>query len=264
MPDPKPPHLPPRPTREEWRRYFSHFDRVVLYANASGKKVAAPPAGALAIVFNRFVVPGLELGDTPTLLVARNGAKGIGLVYRDVLEDVLAKFGEDGPNHVVRMTTITHRRDTGAHELSVPYVDLDLRGYFDEVYPSGVVPSTGYAMATWLVDLGLPCPIELRGFTGVRSETNKISYQHDWTFERASLRLHAERGTLLGMQGASGTLAALRHAHPGVGDGTLRDAYVLAIQERIAGNEFIQDRLMSATRLTRWIAKLRRDLKGKR
>lgn len=257
--------LPPKPTRDEWIAYFSSFERIVLYANASGRTVTSPPEGALAVVFNRFVVPGLELGDTPTLLVARNGAKGIGLVYRDVLDDVLAKFGGDGPNHVVRMTTIRRFKRTDAHELPVPYVDLDLRDHFDAVYPEGTVPSTGYAMTAWLVSLGLDATIELQGFTGVRSETNKISYQHDWTFERASLRIFAASDAIEGFDaGGTDPLPALRRAHPGLDDGALRDAYVAAIRERIAGNEFLQDRLMSATRALRWLADMRRRMKGKR
>lgn len=240
-------------SRDEWRDWLGRFERIVLYANASGVAVRSPARGSLAVTFNRFVVPGVDLSNATTLLVLRNARQGIATVRRGAFDGVLAKFGEDGPSRIVRLTAGDRIGSGSDHELPVPYVDLNLTDHFRAWYPAAM-PSTGYATASWLASLELDVPIELRGFTGVRSETNKVSYLHDWTFERASLRLLVADGKLIDGNMGGGRLAALATAHPNASSEELTTAYLAALQERMEGNERIADRLMSATRPLRWIA----------
>lgn len=257
--------LPDKPTRTDWIAFFSRYETIALYANASGVPVGSPPPGSLAIVFNRFVVPGLDLSGTPTLLIVRNAHDGIALVARGKFDAIWGKFGDDTPDHAVRLTASPDVEDGPSHHLPIPTVELDLRHHFTGRYPSDMVPSTGYAVASWLADLRLDARIELVGFTGVRSETNRVSYIHDWTFERASLAAHASAGRLHGVALQDTTaMDALAAVHPDVPRAELAERFAAALQERALGTDFQVDRLLSATKLGRTLAGAWRSAKSKR
>lgn len=73
---------------------------------------------------------------------------------------------------------------------------LDFDHVLGRFYPVGSTPTTGFAVAMWLLASAPACQIWLCGFTGVAGAQFKLFAGHDWAFEQTALQLLARSGRL--------------------------------------------------------------------
>lgn len=182
--------------------FFAPFDAIVLVANSKDAAAAltAPSLGErpFFIFFNRVY----RILDKPfrrdSLLVSRSSPVGASLVYRSQVSDAASLLEGAGFRGILNVRAREAERFSTSEEFGGhPVGFLDLAEWAMRFYPpGGRMPSTGFAMATWLAQQKLPQPIVLSGFTGVREEQWRLMDAHDWTWEQIVLGMLYKAGML--------------------------------------------------------------------
>ncbi|KQT83575.1 hypothetical protein ASG48_12445 [Aurantimonas sp. Leaf443] len=167
-------------------------------------------ADTLFVFFNKVYKVLDAPFERPALLLARSSAAGANIVYRREVDAVLGYFGGEAFLGLVNLRvasgeSFSPRGDFGPR----PVGYLDLAGYFDGFYDPAFVPSSGFALAVWLVEQLPDATIVLAGFTGQRGAKWKIFRDHDWTFEQIVQRLLAKEGRLSEARKGAGQTAAI-------------------------------------------------------
>lgn len=242
-----------------WRDFFAPYDHIVLVANSAEVDIAQLQdrfaERTLFIFFNK-VYKVLDAPFTrPALLASRSGMMGANIVHRREAAEVLAHFPAPGFLGILNVTIGNDERFSTAQDFGAgPVAQLDLEPVVADLYPPGMVPTTGFGLCLWLKQLSLPARITLAGFSSRRSARWKVFDIHDWTFEQVVLRLLAGKGEIemLGRSSAD-PYAALARRFPQLSEAEISRALGEVLSDRLWGLSRIVDQLMSVTKPLRFL-----------
>ncbi|MGR9176856.1 3-deoxy-manno-octulosonate cytidylyltransferase [Rhizobium leguminosarum] len=254
---------------EAWKALLSPYSHVVLVANSEavdfGRLRSELPETALYVFFNNVYKVLDEPFAGHAVLVARSGVMGANIVHRREVVDVLRFFAGDDFLGVVNIRVSPEENFSDASGFKGARTrHLDLTQMLGDLYPTGKIATSGFAMALWLAELQLPGKILLAGFSAKRSEKWKVFDVHDWTFEQIFLRLFARMGTISMMGGVdAGPYAALAKRFPQVPPIEIAMTAAEVLSERLHNANGQIDRLMSVTKSIRAIEGFFRRFKPK-
>ncbi|MFK3968492.1 3-deoxy-manno-octulosonate cytidylyltransferase [Ensifer adhaerens] len=253
----------------QWRALLANFSHIVLVANSEAVNIrelqTEYPQTALFVFFNKVYKVLDEQFSGNALLVSRAQPGGANIVYRHEVADVVKLFAPERFLGImnIRLAT-TERLNTSADYLDTPTGHLDLTGFCGEFYPQEKMPTSGFAIALWLVDLQLPSKIVLAGFSAKRSDKWRVVAVHDWTFEQVFLRLFARVGKLSIHDGvAKNTYASLASRFPELTAADITATIAEVLSSRLSQTDAQVDKLISLTNVLRSIDEFLRRLKPK-
>ncbi|WEX75214.1 3-deoxy-manno-octulosonate cytidylyltransferase [Sinorhizobium numidicum] len=254
-------------TSAEWRSLFSAFSHIILVANSDAVNIkelqAEYPDTALFVFFNKVYKVLAEPFQGQSLLVSRAQPKGANIVYRREVADVVKLFAPERFLGIMNIRlAATEKLNTMEDFLGTPTGHLDLTGFCADLYPSTKIPTSGFAMSLWLVDLKLSAEIVLAGFSAKRSEKWRVVSVHDWTFEQVFLRLFARVGKL-SMHGgiARNSYASLAARFPELPPAEISSTVAEVLSSRLSETDAQVDKLISLTNALRSIDLFLRRLK---
>ena len=253
------------PGEPAWARWFGAYDRLVLVANSeavSRAALEAMPEGTLFVFFNRvFKVLDAPFAR-PSVLVARCSIAGPNVVHRNEQGSVLGLLAGDAFHGVLQLRAAPHEAFGEAAAFAPhPVARLDLSGWFDGVYPPGDVPTSGFALAAWMMAFEAAPPVTLAGFSAERSDRWKLFDDHDWAFEQVVLRSLASGGRLERVP-AAGEAWPLGAMMDRLGAAAPDPAVVAAVlSERQRGTNVMLDRVWSMMKPIRTLDRAFRRLK---
>ena len=258
--------MPQDGSQTELASWLASFDRIALVANsseASPQQLTALPDGTLFVFFNR-VFKILERPFTrPCVLMVRCADPEPNLVYRREQDTVLSLLDGGSFNGVIQLRAASHERFAGSDAFgAAPVARLDLVEEFQRTYPARSVPTSGYALAVWLLSYVPDTTVELCGFSARRMDRYKLFDAHDWTFEQIVLRTLHANGRLRHYQAASDDwplAQALGQVSPNL---PIDPAIVAAtLAERLRGTNVLVDRIWSQLKPVRafdgWLRKMK-------
>ncbi|OLP55418.1 hypothetical protein BJF92_22990 [Rhizobium rhizosphaerae] len=144
-----------------------------------------------------------------------------------------------------------------ARESTLTPQTIDFDHSFGRFYPEGRMPTTGFALALWLIEAMPQARIHLCGFTGVAGLQFNMYAEHDWTFEQTVLSLFEQSGRLtrLAQGGGLSTDAFARiHARfPEFGEARVALTAAQALANRFTGMERQMAKLWAMTKMRRQI-----------
>ncbi|PDT50445.1 hypothetical protein [Sinorhizobium fredii] len=254
-------------TSEQWRALFSAFSHIILVANSDEVNIkelqAEYPQTALFVFFNRVYKILDDQFSGRSLLISRAQPGGANIVYRQEVTDVVKLFAPEQFLGIMNIRLAAGERlNTGSDYLGTPTGHLDLTGFCADFYPLDKIPTSGFAMALWLVDQELPTKIILAGFSAKRSEKWRVVAVHDWTFEQVFLRLFARVGKL-SMDGGLQTncYSTLAARFPELPAAEISSTIAEVLSSRLSQTDAQVDKLISLTNVLRAIDELLRRLK---
>lgn len=256
-------------TTEQWRALFSTFSHIILVANSDEVNIkelqAEYPQTALFVFFNKVYKVLGEQFTGRSLLISRAQPRGANIVYRQEVADVVKLFA---PQEFLGIMNIrlaaSERLNTSSDYLGTPTGHLDLTDFCADFYPQAKVPTSGFAIALWLVDQALPAEIVLAGFSAKRSEKWRVVAVHDWTFEQVFLRLFARVGKLTMYGGiATNSYLSLASRFPELPASEISSTIAEVLSSRLSHTDAQVDKLISLTNVLRSIDELLRRLKPK-
>lgn len=135
----------------------------------------------------------------------------------------------------------------------VPHlIDFDFE--FAGFYPEGRMPTTGFALALYLLEKCPSAKVCLCGFSGVAGLRYTVYPEHDWTFEQTLIQLFARSGRLLrtdGTPAAAGPLNSIAQRYPEFGADLVALTASQVLASRFTGMERQMAHLWKQTRLRR-------------
>jgi hypothetical protein len=254
-------------TDDDWRSVFASFPVIALVANSAEVDVdalrAGLPSDALFVFFNQVFKVLDRPFDGNSLLAVRSGGYGVKIVRRGEVDEVTSYFPSDSFLGIMCLRASPLEIVTPASAFgAVPTGHLDLADYFADFYPPNFLPSTGFALAVWLCELGLGNKIMLAGFSARRSEHLKLAQAHDWTFEQVVQRLLVRSGRLtISNVATPSSSAALMERFPDIPAAAVSLAAAEVLSERLASANAEIDKLISTTRANRSVANFFHKLK---
>lgn len=242
--------------RQAWLDLCRRYDTVVLVANSDRVRIedlqAAYGGATLFVFFNKVfkVLSGPFDGDA--VLVARSGRHGANIVKRGEVDTVVGFFPVAGFKGILNLRAGRQERFSTPAEFGLKpdiVAHLDISEHFAAFYPGDKVPSSGFALATWL-ERHLPdARVVLAGFSAQRSEQWKLFDVHAWTFEQIILDLLVGSGRLVrDVQGERNQFAGIRSAYPEFSDAQVQMAATEVLTWRLDSTNDSVDSLYSATR----------------
>lgn len=256
-------------TAAEWRALFSGFSHIVLVANSDQVDIkelqAAYPKTALFVFFNRVYKVLSEPFDGHALLVSRAQPKGANIVYRQEVAGVVRLFVAKTFLGIMNIRLAPTERLNDASDFpGTTTGHLDMTGFCSDFYPEDKIPTSGFAMALWLVDQQVPGQVVLAGFSAKRSEKWRVVAVHDWTFEQIFLRLFARIGKL-SMHGgvARNSYAAIAARFPDLPPAEISATIAEVLSSRLGQTDAQVDKLISLTNILRSADGFLRGLKPK-
>ncbi|TPP10789.1 hypothetical protein [Rhizobium glycinendophyticum] len=120
-------------------------------------------------------------------------------------------------------------------------IDFDYE--FPGFYPEDRMPSTGFALAMWLIEHCRDAKIALCGFTGVAGVKYSVYPAHDWTFEQTLLELMNLDGRLFRAEdrhkpGSGGSFARIKARYPQFSDAQIGLVASQVLASRFTGMEW--------------------------
>ncbi|EAU42372.1 3-deoxy-manno-octulosonate cytidylyltransferase protein [Fulvimarina pelagi HTCC2506] len=147
-----------------------------------------------------------------------------------------------------------------------PVIDCDV--LFAPFYTAGHRPSSGFALALWLIDRVPETTVVLCGFTGVRDGVFRMSDNHDWTLEQTLLRVFYRSEQLIrfeGRDGALGSVTRIAKAFPEFRPAEIALVAMEVLNERTSALDRMVAHLLSVWRgaftIQNWIRPRRRTNK---
>lgn len=136
-------------------------------------------------------------------------------------------------------------------------VVLDFDHAIGPIYPAGKMPTTGFAVALWILGKVPEAKVWLCGFTGVAGLEFHLYHDHDWTFEQTALDLFQRSGRLSRFESRSARvddgLGRLRQRFPEFSDGEIALVATEVLARRFGGMERQMAKLWSMTKIPRKI-----------
>lgn len=242
---------------DDWHRIFSSFSHIVLVANSSVVDVAGLveeyPSSTLFVFFNKVYKILESPFEGNAVLVSRAQPKGANIVYRGEVGDVLSYFAKARFLGIMNLRLGPEEKlNTAADFNNAPTAHLDLLGFCADFYTSEKLPTSGFAMALWLLDLKIPASIVLAGFSARRSEKWRLVSLHDWNLEQTVLRLFARLGKITIHGGVEqNAYAKLAKRFPDIPAEEIALAATEVLSERLADTNAEVDKLISLTNIIR-------------
>ncbi|MBD9573416.1 3-deoxy-manno-octulosonate cytidylyltransferase [Ensifer sp. ENS08] len=253
----------------QWRTLLASFSHIVLVANSEEVNIrelqAEYPQTALFVFFNKVYKVLDEQFSGNALLVSRAQPGGANIVYRHEVADVVKLFAPERFLGIMNIRLArSERLNTSADYLGTSTGHLDLTGFCGEFYPQEKLPTSGFAIALWLVDQQLPSKIVLAGFSAKRSDKWRVVAVHDWTFEQVFLRLFARVGKLSIHDGvAKNSYASLASRFPELTAADITSTIAEVLSSRLSQTDAQVDKLISLTNVLRSLDEFLRRLKPK-
>ncbi|AGT11325.1 hypothetical protein [Paracoccus aminophilus] len=265
------PHALPQGGADDpfWREYFAPYTDIVLIANSDEVDIHALDAqfgpDTLFVFFNKVYKVLDFTFRRPALLVSRSGMLGANIVHRREVPEVIRHFDPSSFLGILNIIIGNDERFSSATEFGVDRVaHLDLDPLLAPFYPQGKVPTTGFGLALWLKQLGLPARVTLAGFSSRRSEKWKVFDLHDWTFEQIVLRLMVRKDELRMIGGGEANSYAAIAAHfPQFSPAEISATADEVLSDRMSHLSTTVDRLMSVTKPLRALDQFVRKLRPK-
>ena len=144
----------------------------------------------------------------------------------------------------------------------VPHL-IDFDHEFSGFYPQGRMPTTGFALALYLLEKCPSARVCLCGFSGVAGLRYTVYPEHDWTFEQTLIQLFARSGRLLRSDGTPGAdtstdpggpLDSIARRYPEFGPDLVALTASQVLASRFTGMERQMAHLWKQTRLRRTLA----------
>ena len=237
---------------------------MVLVANSGAVTrgmLEAMPDDTLFVFFNRVFKILDGPFDRPSLLVTRCSIAGPNLVHRGEQGTVLPLLAGPQFHGVVQLRAVTGETFGGDDAFAPhPVGRIDLSGWFEGAYPAGDVPTSGFALATWLLSARDGHELVLAGFDAERSDRWKLFDDHNWTFEQIVLRSLAEAGRLSRVPSAPSWPLLAMLERTGI-DGLDPVVAAAVLAERQRGTSVRLDRVWSAIAPLRALDRTLRRLK---
>lgn len=141
----------------------------------------------------------------------------------------------------------------------VPYI-IDFDYTFDNFYPAGRMPTTGFALALWLIESRPDTKVVLCGFTGVAGTKFNMYAEHDWTFEQTVLSLFAKNKRIVRLQESDTAtsqdwLSNVSRQFPEFNQGEIALAAAQVLGNRFTG---LERRVSKLWDLTKWQRQIKR------
>ncbi len=144
---------------------------------------------------------------------------------------------------------------------------IDFDCMFDNFYPAGRMPTTGFALALWLIESLPEAEVYLCGFTGVAGTQFNMYAEHDWTFEQTVLHLFVKKGRIKRLEESDAAasqnwLSNVSKRFPEFDQGEIAMAASQVLGNRFAGMERrvakIWDQMKWRRKIKDFIRRLRR------
>ncbi|KQS64087.1 3-deoxy-manno-octulosonate cytidylyltransferase [Rhizobium sp. Leaf371] len=254
-------------TEQDWRAFFSRFPQVVLVANSEQVDVAALkrayPDDSLFIFFNKAYKVLQKPFAGQSMLVSRAQPRGANIVYRGEVEQVLGLFAPETFHGILNMRLAdSETPNTQADYGGTATGHLDLTSLGDGIYPSDKLPTSGFALAYWLLAQRLPLKVVLAGFSGKRSEKWRVVAIHDWAFEQVCLKVFARSGKLsLHETDLSDPYAKLSARFPDIPATEISLTVADVLSQRMGNTDAQVDKLISLTGILKSADVFLRNLK---
>ncbi len=242
--------------QQAWLDLCRRYETIVLVANSDRIRIeelqAAYGGATLFVFFNKVFKVLSGPFDGESVLVARSGRHGANIVKRGEVNTVVGFFPGDGFKGILNLRAGGQERFSTHAEFGLKpdrVAHLDITEHFAAFYPAEKLPSSGFALATWL-ELQLPkTMVVLAGFSAQRSEQWKLFDVHAWTFEQVILDLLVGAGRLIrDVEGERGQFAGIRIAYPEFSDTQVQMAATEVLRWRLDSTNDSVDSLYSATR----------------
>lgn len=240
-------------SEQAWKAFFSRFPHVILVANSEQVDVAALqrayPADSLFVFFNKAYKVLQHPFAGHCVLVSRAQPRGANIVYRGEVERVLALFT---PSTFCGIANIrlaeSETPNTQADYGGTATGHLDLTELCREIYPSDKLPTSGFALAYWLLERRVPVKVVLAGFSAKRSEKWRVVAVHDWTFEQVCLKVFARAGKLtLHEADLANPYAKLSARFPEIPPANIAFTIADVLSQRLGNTDAQVDKLISLT-----------------
>ncbi|MEN3791774.1 3-deoxy-manno-octulosonate cytidylyltransferase [Fulvimarina sp. MAC3] len=251
---------------EDWQRFFSGYDRVVLIANSDaveiGEALKRHGENALFVFFNKVYKVLDKPFEKRSLLIARSSPSGANIVYRREVSDVLGYFQEGALLGVLGLACSDAEQFSPISAFEGRRAGrLRLADHFKNFYPTSHVPTSGFALAIWLAET-CDTDVCLEGFSARRSLQWKLFADHDWTFEQTCLRLLARAGRLqMSNVEPSNAYLELHRRFPEIDNAAISATAAEVLGNRLENASLAIDNLLSITRLQGRLDRFLRALK---
>jgi hypothetical protein len=253
----------------QWHGFFSQFPHIVLVANSDEVDVAALqrtyPPDTLFVFFNKAYKVLLEPFTGHALLVSRAQPRGANIVYRGEVDGVIALFAPKTFHGIVNIRLAeTEKANSEADYGGTATGHLDLTRLLQQDYPEDKLPTSGFALAYWLMQQNVPSSIVLAGFSARRSEKWRIVAVHDWTFEQVCLKVFARAGKLsLHDVDAVNPYAKLAERFPDIPPSDISFTIAQVLSRQLGNTDAQVDKLISLTGILKSADLFLRNLKPK-
>ncbi|MET0358382.1 MAG: 3-deoxy-manno-octulosonate cytidylyltransferase [Pararhizobium sp.] len=240
-------------SEQDWRAFFSRFPRIILVANSEQVDVPALkrayPDDSLFVFFNKAYKILRQPFAGHCMLVSRAQPRGANIVYRGEVDQVLGLFA---PSTFCGIANIrladTETPNTQADYGGAATGHLDLTELCRDIYPADKLPTSGFALAYWLLEQRVPVEVVLAGFSAKRSETWRVVAVHDWTFEQVCLKVFAQAGKLsLHEADLASPYAKLAARFPEIPPSDISFTVADVLSQRLGNTDAQVDKLISLT-----------------
>ncbi len=240
-------------SEQDWRAFFSRFPRIILVANSEQVDVPALkrayPGDSLFVFFNKAYKILRQPFAGHCMLVSRAQPRGANIVYRGEVDQVLGLFA---PSTFCGIANIrladTETPNTQADYGGAATGHLDLTELCRDIYPADKLPTSGFALAYWLLERRVPVEVVLAGFSAKRSETWRVVAVHDWTFEQVCLKVFAQAGKLsLHEADLASPYAKLAARFPEIPPSDISFTVADVLSQRLGNTDAQVDKLISLT-----------------
>lgn len=181
------------------------YDAVALMGNSEGVDIdaitARLPENTLYVFFtgcakilkkpfrHDAILCHRVIRDGQDFLKSRRTFDSAYSLFPGTLKGEVAVIADDGEPDAAPIRTL-------ARTSPLLPVTLDFDHVLGRLYPAGSTPTTGFAVAMWLLASAPEPQLWLCGFTGVAGTQFKLFAGHDWTFEQTALQLLSRTGRL--------------------------------------------------------------------
>lgn len=261
---------------EEWINLVRGYDAVALIGNSEGVDidaiVATLPRNTLYVFFTGCakVLSGPFSGDV--VLCHRMLEDGRSFLKSRRRISEARSFFQQGLKGEVGVIADLGRADNAplvgeARQSPFFAVTLDFDHSLDRFYPADRTPTTGFAVASWILANVPQTPLWLCGFTGVAGTQFHLHAGHDWTFEQTVIELFSRTGRLRRYEEQVATSSGLeriarRFPEFDHGEVALVASHILA--KRFNGMERQMKELWSVTKIPRAVSGIYKRLRPKK
>jgi hypothetical protein len=248
---------------------LGRYKTIVLVANSASVDIDALKNlyrdDTLFVFFNKVFKVLDATFDREALLVSRSGPDGANILKRGEAQKIVSHFTSDRFLGVLNLVAGPQERFSPAEAFglgSVPVRHIDLSQGLVSSYPDGKVPTSGYALATWLEQKLTGTIVVLAGFDATRSRRWRVIDAHAWTFEQVVIDLLVGAGRIRrDAMVPSLQLEKIAATYPQFSANEIQIAISEVLARRLDATNTHVDELYSVTRLLQHLTRATRALR---